>query len=71
MVTIASCNNLDQAQLLKARLAGSGIDAFIPDEFMAQNELPIFFASGGVRVQVATDDVEQARRVVADPGTGS
>jgi hypothetical protein len=67
MVTIAVCNTLDEAQLLKARLAGSSVSAFIPDEFMAQTELPVLFI-GGVRVQVSPDQAEEARWVVADPG---
>jgi len=67
MVTIAVCNNLDEAQLLRARLAGSSVSAFIPDEFMAQTELPVLF-TGGVRVQVSPEQAEAARLVVADPG---
>ena len=67
MVTIAVFNTLDEAQLLKARLEGSNVKAFIPDEFMAQTELPILF-TGGVRVQVSPEQAEEARRVVADPG---
>jgi len=70
MVTIAVCNSLDEAQLLKARLEGSGVRAFIPDEFMAQNELPVLF-TGGVRVQVSPEVEEEARRVMADPGKTS
>jgi hypothetical protein len=68
MVTVARCNNLDEAQLLKTRLAGSGITAFIPDEFMAQNEWPALSAVGGIRVQVPPDQAEAARRVIADQG---
>jgi hypothetical protein len=70
MVTIAVCNSLDEAQLLKARLECSGVRAFIPDEFMAQTELPVLF-TGGVRVQVSSEEVDEARRVVADPGGAS
>jgi hypothetical protein len=70
MVTIAVCNSLDEAQLLKARLEGSGVQAFIPDEFMAQNELPVLF-TGGVRVQVSPEVEGEARRIMADPGKTS
>ena len=67
LVTIAVCNTLDEAQLLKARLAGSNVSAFIPDEFMAQTESPVLF-TGGIRVQVPAEQAEEARLVVADPG---
>jgi hypothetical protein len=65
MVTIATTFLLDEALVIQSALEGSGIPSFIPDEFMAQNELPAITASGGVRVQVADENAEAARRVLA------
>jgi hypothetical protein len=67
MVTIAVFYSIDEANLLKARLECSGIQAFIPDAFMAQTEGPALF-TGGIRVQVPEDMADEARRVLADPG---
>ena len=68
MVTIAVFYSIDEANLLKARLECSGVRAFIPDEFMAQSELPVLF-TGGIRVQVEDEAVAEARRILADPGS--
>ncbi len=65
MVTIATTFLLDEALVIRSALEGSGIPSFIPDEFMAQNELPAITASGGVRVQVADENAAAARRVLA------
>ena len=70
MVTIAVFYSIDEANLLKARLEGSGIQAFIPDAFMAQTEGPALF-TGGIRVQVEDEAEAEARRVMADPGKAS
>lgn len=65
MVTIARCNSLDEALLLKSLLEGSGITAFLPDEHSAHTAPPYVLAEGGVRVQVAEEDEEDARRLIA------
>lgn len=64
MVTVANLNTLIQAQQLKARLAASGIEAFIPDEVSA-GVVPLFFVTkAGVRVQVAEEFEDDARAIV-------
>lgn len=64
MITIANLNSLIEAQQLKARLAASGIEAFIPDEVSA-GVVPLFFVTkGGVRVQVAEEVEDEARAII-------
>ncbi len=65
MITIATCPGLDQAFLVKMALGAAGIDSFIPDENSATMAPHYFFASG-VRVQVAEEDVEAARKILAE-----
>lgn len=65
MITVAECTNIDEALMLKSMLAGSGIEAFVPDEFTAQNAPPYMFAGSGVRVQVKEEDAETAREIIA------
>lgn len=70
MITVAECSSVDEAQLVKAMLAASGIDATLPDEFTAQNLTPLIFA-GGIKVQVAEEDAETALALIAEGGSGT
>jgi len=65
MVTIAACNSLDEALLLKSLLEGSGIAAIVPDEHSAHIAPPYVLAGGGVRVQVPEEEEADARRILA------
>jgi hypothetical protein len=65
MVTIATPYTLDEAQVLKSVLEGSGIPAFIPDEFTAQTQWGIISPGGGVRLQVAPEHAEAARKILS------
>jgi len=65
MITVSECSNVDEALLLKSMLAGNGIEAFVPDEFTAQNAPPYLFAGRGVRVQVEEEDAKTAREIIA------
>ncbi|MFI5357263.1 MAG: putative signal transducing protein [Opitutales bacterium] len=69
MVTIAHCASVDEAQFLKSLLEGNGLTAYIPDEFTAQNLVPLLLSSG-VKVQVEDDDAEAARAVLAQNPAG-
>lgn len=66
MKTVAACNSLDEALLLKSLLEGSGIAAIVPDEHAAHIAPPYVLIGGGVRVQVPDEDEEDARRIIAD-----
>lgn len=67
MVTVAQCNSIDEALLLRSLLEGNGIKAFVPDEMTAQTAPPYLFAGMGVRVQVDAKDAEIARLLIAHP----
>jgi hypothetical protein len=61
MTTVAECASAEQAEVLRSLLANCGIPAFLPDELTVSYP-PIL---GSVRVQVADDDAEAARNVLA------
>ena len=64
MRTLCTFSTLDEAQLARMKLEGSGIEAFIPDETMAQMNWLYTNAIGGIRLQVREDDLESARDVL-------
>jgi hypothetical protein len=63
MTTIAQFLKPEQAHLLRTHLEANGIPAFLIGEIVTQMECPII--TGGVRVQVADEDAEAARRLLA------
>jgi hypothetical protein len=60
MVTLRTCSELEEAEMMKSMLAGSGVTAFVLDE----NSALWSNAIGGYRVQVAEEDVERANEVL-------
>lgn len=65
MTTIATFNKPEDAHLLRMRLEAGGIPAFIQDENIVQINWLVANAVGGVRVQVADEDVAAARELLA------
>jgi hypothetical protein len=65
MVTIATTRTLDEAFVMKSALEGSGIPSFIPDEMTAQTQWGVIAASGGIRLQVAPENADAARRILS------
>lgn len=63
MTTIATFNKPEDAHLLRMRLESGGISAFLVDENVAQ--MGRSFMTGGVRVQVADEDVGATRELLA------
>ena len=63
MTTIATFNKPEDAHLLRMRIEAGGIAAFLVDENVTQMEWS--FLTGGVRVQVANEDVAAARALLA------
>ena len=61
MRTIANFLQPDEAQLLKMRLEARGIPAVLQDENITQLNPWRMWAMGGVRVQVADEDLEAAQ----------
>ena len=64
MTTIATFFKPEEAHLLRMRLEAGGIAAFTQDENLVQIE-------GGMRVQVADEDAEAARELMAAEGEPS
>ena len=67
MTTIATFNKSEDAHLLRLRLESGGIAAFMVDENVTQMEWS--FLTGGVRVQVADEEVEVVREFLANERT--
>ena len=63
MTTIANFSKPEDAHLLRLRLEAGGIEAFLVDENVTQMEWS--FLTGGVRVQVADEDVAAVRALIA------
>lgn len=66
LVTVANCYDLQEATRIRFALEAFGIAAFIPDEVTAGMAPFHFMTKSGVRVQVAGEQAEEARRVVAE-----
>ena len=65
METVATFAELAEAQVIRSVLEGHGIDAIIPDEQTAEIAPPYLWASGGIKLQVAEEDLATAKEVLA------
>lgn len=65
-VTVANCYDVQEAMRIKLALEAAGIPAFVPDELTAGIAPFHFMTSSGVRVQVASDRVEEAQKIIAE-----
>lgn len=65
MKTIATFSKPEEAHLLRTRLEAAGIPAYIQDEHLIQMDWFYSNAIGGVRVQVADEDVDSVREFLA------
>ena len=61
MKTIATFSKPEEAHLFRTRLEAAGIPAFVQDEHLIQMDWLYSNAIGGVRVQIADEDIEAAR----------
>ncbi|MCF6313625.1 MAG: hypothetical protein L3J39_14355 [Verrucomicrobiales bacterium] len=66
MLTIARFSTTEEAHLFRLRLAVGGVKAFILDEYMVQMDWLISNAIGGVRVQIADDDLELCQQILQE-----
>jgi len=71
VTTIATFTKPEDAHLLRMRLEASGVQAFVQDENLIQLDALYSNAIGGVRVQVADDDVSAVREFLAEDGRGA
>lgn len=67
MPVIASYTKLEDAHLAVSKLAGSGVQAWLLDEATANIYWLYSNAIGGVKVEVAAEDVERAFEVLELP----
>jgi hypothetical protein len=67
LVTVAAFNTIHEAYLAKSLLEGAGITAFIADEYTIGVNWLWANAVGGVKVQVAETDAEEAEKLLASP----
>jgi hypothetical protein len=65
METVATFAEVAEAQVIRSVLEGHGIHAVIPHEQTAEIAPPYLWASGGIHLQVAAEDLETARKVLA------
>lgn len=65
MVTVRSFSKPEEAHLFRTRLEAAGIPAYVQDEYMVQMDWLYSNAIGGVRVQVAEEDVEAVEEFLA------
>jgi Putative prokaryotic signal transducing protein len=70
IVTLTRFGELPAAQLLCGRLESEGIECFIPDEIMAGQTWHLNRAIGGIRVQIRRADLDQAKQVLEQAGSG-
>ena len=66
MKTIATFTKAEDAHLLRMRLGAGGVEAYVQNENIFQNE-GFGVYGGGVLVQVADEDVEAAREILTAP----
>ena len=64
MTTVAECANAEEAEVLRSLLADCGVSSYLPDELTVSYP-PII---GGVRVQVADEDADSAKNILASRG---
>jgi hypothetical protein len=71
LVTLLTCRTLVEADVIVGQLASGGVDAFIPDEFLAQAMSWNLNAFGYVRVQVSPGDYERAKTLLLAMSTNA
>ena len=71
MQVIASYTKMEDAHLAVSMLQGSGVEAWLRDEATANLYWLYSNAIGGVKVEVADEDVERAREILELPKEAS
>ena len=65
LVTVRIFNYLHEAELAKSVLDAEGIDADIPDAYMAGVQPALGSAIGGIRVLVRSSELDRAQQTLA------
>ena len=61
MITVSCCATADEAHVVQALLADCGIVAYLPEDMA----VTYFGSAGGFQVQVAEEQAETARTILA------
>jgi hypothetical protein len=64
--TIATFSKPEEAHLFRTRLEAAGIPAYVQDEYLIQMDWLYSNAIGGVRVQIADENLDEAREFLAN-----
>ena len=64
---VAETSQVYEAELMAMRLRGAGLEAQVVDQSFRQEPLPNVRSFAVVRVLVHKEDVEEARRILAEP----
>lgn len=64
-VTVRTCFNPAQAQLLASRLRAEGLNVYLHSENAAHSLEGYALSAGGIRIQVPENEVEDARALLS------
>lgn len=70
MKTVATFSQAEEAHLLRAFLAGSGIEATIRDDVTATVDIGLSNSLRGVKVDVSDEDFPKASELIASAKAG-
>jgi hypothetical protein len=65
MITIASFDFLPLAEIVRGRLQAEGIHCQLADQHLVQTDWLYSIAIGGIKLQVAAEDVPRAQAILA------
>jgi len=65
LITIATCNELTEAHILKGRLEAEGILCFLGDEHIVGAQPFYAVAVGGIKLKVPENDADEAKAILA------
>lgn len=71
MITIARFSKPEDAHLLRMRLEAGDVPAYLQDENIIQMDWLYSNAVGGVRVQIAEEDLERAKEILEESPSSS
>lgn len=66
MKVVAAFSKVEEAYVLRSHLEGRGIEAFVNDEHIVQQDWFLSNAVGGVKVEVAEEDYDAAKQIYWD-----
>jgi hypothetical protein len=68
MAVVAAYSKPEEAHLIRSVLEGNGVTAYVRDEHIVALDWLYSNAIGGVKVEVADEDLARAREILHDVG---